>query len=373
MRRRDVAAWMGCLILFGATTAWAQAPDAAGRAKLRTRIAALRGEVELLRMEHDADVAHLKAALSDLRNLEDMESALPEFSRMTAELKAKHGDGAGDDLSQQIARLGAQAEAAGTPGVKGLLRDFDPERQQKIATDIDLSILKMLRPLVERKKKEFAARTAALHEKSLELEDLERQYREPAPAAMLGSGPSSGGGVRACGVGAVSQRIAILDPIPGDPKAECCLDPPSEDEVWREIPRTAGAAPEAGLADARFVIEKIGEKVDPCKVYPLAGPCQLVHCQYKATVSFDEWSKEGPPAPVRGHKRRTEVVHITKDHLRRCGDAGHAHAKPDGPGVVRASLTSTTAADSGPEGRMTRMEEKLDRILKALGRSDRDD
>ncbi len=118
------------------------------------------------------------------------------------------------------------------------------------------------------------------------------------------------------------------------------------------------------------MVEKIGEKIDPCKVYPLAGPCQLVHCHYKGTVTFFEPLDRGEHLM----RARTEVVFIDKDHLRRCGDATHAHAaKPDGPAVVRAALTSEPAADSDLGRRMTRVEEKLDRILKALERRTNED
>lgn len=357
MRRRD-AAWVGCLVLFGAMTAMAQAPDAAGRAKLRDRIAALRGEVELLRMERDADAEQLKKALTDLRNLEDIESAQPEFSRMAAELKAKHGDG-----GAELPPLKAPPGGGGPPGFAEFLAKAaaDTERDQKVATDIDKAMLQMLRPIVERKKKEFAARTAALHAKTLELEDLERQYREPVAAAILGERPLRDGVERCFSSREDVERVPILDPVPGDPTASCCVGPPNEDEIWRKIPEPWASSADRNRSVA--AIFKIGEKVDPCKVYPLAGPCRLVHCHYKVTVT------------LAGAVPRTEAVFIDKDHLRRCVDASHAHAaKPDAPAVVRAALPiQAPAADSDLERRMTRMEGKLDRILKALDRPGREE
>jgi hypothetical protein len=319
MRRRDVAAWaVGLILVSATTTARAQAPDAAGRAKLRARIAAQRAEVELLRMEHEADAANLKPLLTDLRNLEDKESAAPEMSRMIPEMKAKHGVG-----------------------------NEEAERLLKVEAEIDRSTLTVIRPAVERKKRDFAAKTTALHEKSLELDDLERQYREPAPAADIGARPEPV---------ASGHGIPILDPIPGDPTSTsaCCPAPPTDDEVWAKVP---GSEP-VERRGARFVVEKVGEKVDPCKVYPLAGPCELIHCHYKATVRF-------PGA------YRTEVVYLDKDHLRRCDDKTHAHAARAEPGVVRAALP---AGGSDLERRMARMEETLDRLRKALdGASSREE
>jgi hypothetical protein len=314
MRRRDIAAWAVCLILASTTTsAQAQASDAAARAKLRARIAAQRAEVELLRMEHEADAANLKEVLGDLRTLEDREAAPPGV----AEIMAAQGVG-----------------------------DVEAERLRKVDAEINASKLKALRPLVERKTRDFSAKTTALLEKSLELEDLERQYREPAPAAELGANPAP-----ATGLG-----IPILDPVPGDPTANCCTDPPTEDEVWAKVAGSASAPTDR--KGARFAVEKVGEKVDPCKVYPLAGPCELVHCHYKATVTF-------PGA------YRTEVVYLDKDHLRGCVVASHGHAVRAEQGVVRVALP---ASDSDLERRMARMEETLDRLRKAFdGASSREE
>jgi hypothetical protein len=163
-----------CLILCASAAAWAQRPDQATRARLRTRIAALRAEVELLRAEHDADAEHLKAASGDLRKLADLEkleAAKPEAERMIAGLKAKHGDDVGPNAGS----------LAALPGFGAFLAN--QERAQKVENDLNLAMLKMFRPMVEREAKEFAVKTAALHEKALELDDLEAEYRATAPPA----------------------------------------------------------------------------------------------------------------------------------------------------------------------------------------------
>ena len=77
-----------------------------------------------------------------------------------------------------------------------------------------------------------------------------------------------------------------------------------------------------------YLIEKIGEKIDPCKVYPLAGPCQLVHCHYKCTVYYDELYWSDYPIPFNHIDHRVEVVYIDKDHLRRCGGPPVAATPP---------------------------------------------
>jgi hypothetical protein len=118
------------------------------------------------------------------------------------------------------------------------------------------------------------------------------------------------------------DRVPILDPVPGEFAPPPCLDPPSEAEIWAKVPKfRAGTDPFYTVQrnNARFVIEKIGESVDPCKVYPLAGPCQLVHCHYKCTVYFDELYWSDYPIPFNHRDARVEVVYIDKDYLRRCG------------------------------------------------------
>ena len=127
------------------------------------------------------------------------------------------------------------------------------------------------------------------------------------------------------------DRVPILDPIVGEFAPPSCLDPPSEAEVWRKVPKFRDGSPpfyETQRNNARFLIEKIGEKVDPCKIYPLAGPCQLVHCHYKCTIYFDELYWSDYPIPFNHRKSRVEVVYIDKDHLRRCGGPAVATTPP---------------------------------------------
>lgn len=102
-----------------------------------------------------------------------------------------------------------------------------------------------------------------------------------------------------------------------------CLDPPGEAEVLAKLPKKSnGDHPpfyKTQRNNVRIVVEKIGDKVDPVKVYPLAGPCQLVHKHYKCTAYFDEltWSDDSIPFHHIDHK--VEVVYVSKDHLRRAG------------------------------------------------------
>jgi hypothetical protein len=119
-----------------------------------------------------------------------------------------------------------------------------------------------------------------------------------------------------------NNRVPILDPIPAEFAPALCLDPPNELEVWNKVPKFKNGFPpiyETQRNNVRILIEKIGEKIDPCKVYPLAGPCQLVHCHYKCTVYYDELYWSDYPIPFNHVDHKVEVVYIDKDHLRRCG------------------------------------------------------
>ncbi len=119
-----------------------------------------------------------------------------------------------------------------------------------------------------------------------------------------------------------SDMIPILDPVPGEFGPPPCLDPPSEAEIWDKVPKFENGSPpfyETQRNRARFVVEKIGESVDPCKIYPLAGPCELVHCHYKCTVYYDELYWSDYPIPFHHLDNRVEVIYIDKDYLRRCG------------------------------------------------------
>jgi hypothetical protein len=128
-----------------------------------------------------------------------------------------------------------------------------------------------------------------------------------------------------------ADRVPILDPIVGEFAPATCLDPPSEQEVWNKVTKFKNGSPpfyETQRNNVRFLIEKIGDKVDPCKVYPLAGPCQLVHCHYKCTVYYDELYWSDYPIPFNHVDHRVEVVYIDKDHLRRCGGPAVATTPP---------------------------------------------
>jgi len=128
-----------------------------------------------------------------------------------------------------------------------------------------------------------------------------------------------------------NNKVPILDPIPGDFAPAVCLDPPSERDVWMKVSKFKNGCPpfyETQRNNVRILIEKIGEKIDPCKIYPLAGPCQLIHCHYKCTVYYDELYWADYPIPFNHVDHKVEVVYLDKDHLRRCGGPPQTDTPP---------------------------------------------
>ncbi len=113
---------------------------------------------------------------------------------------------------------------------------------------------------------------------------------------------------------------ALTAAIPEERANHVCPNPPTEDEVWSRVSKSKGdgASPStAKRSTAVFLIEKVGEHIDPGKTYPAGGPVRLVHCHYKCTVGFDETSPSEYPLPGRKVDHRVEVVYLDKDHLRR--------------------------------------------------------
>ena len=67
--------------------------------------------------------------------------------------------------------------------------------------------------------------------------------------------------------------------------------------------------------DIQIVTERLVDKIDPPRFFPLVGWAQLHHCHYKCTVFFTETRQSGYPFPFYIRRPRSEVVYIDKDHL----------------------------------------------------------
>jgi len=118
------------------------------------------------------------------------------------------------------------------------------------------------------------------------------------------------------------NRVPVLDPIEGENAPTFCVDPPSDDQVIRSLPDdvSGGIAflQETQRNNVRIVVEKIVDRLDECKVYPLVGPARLHHCHFKCTVFYDKTIRSYWPIPFTHVDQTEEVVYIDKDHLIRC-------------------------------------------------------
>jgi hypothetical protein len=116
-------------------------------------------------------------------------------------------------------------------------------------------------------------------------------------------------------------RTSILPPIPPGSPMPLCEDPPDEAMILRAMPHVRRGVPyfyEEFRDDIEVVTERLVDKVDPPRFFPLVGPAQLHHCHYKCTVYYTETCESGYPFPFRCTRPRVEVVYIDKDHLHLC-------------------------------------------------------
>ena len=114
------------------------------------------------------------------------------------------------------------------------------------------------------------------------------------------------------------KRTSILPPIREGFPPPICEDPPSEQEVLRAMPRVTRGVPfgyEEFRDDIQVVTERLVDKIDPPRFFPLVGPAQLHHCHWKAIIYYKETDQSSYPFPVKIVKNRVQVVYIDKDHL----------------------------------------------------------
>jgi hypothetical protein len=113
-------------------------------------------------------------------------------------------------------------------------------------------------------------------------------------------------------------RTVIMPPIREGFPPPLCEDPPDQAMVIRALENVSRGLPyfyEEFRDDIDIVTERIVDRIDPPRFFPLVGPAQLHHCHWKCTVFFTETVESGYPFPVRLKRPRVEVVYIDKDHL----------------------------------------------------------
>jgi hypothetical protein len=124
-------------------------------------------------------------------------------------------------------------------------------------------------------------------------------------------------------VGSISNKppapptTPILPAVkPGQPLPK--VDPPSEAEILRALRKTSRGIPYLYAEyrdDVQIVTEKITDKLDDPRFFPLVGPAQLRHVHWKCTVSCNQKIESSYPFPFQLHRPNVEVVYIDRDQL----------------------------------------------------------
>lgn len=133
------------------------------------------------------------------------------------------------------------------------------------------------------------------------------------------------------------HRTPILPPIRDGVPPPLCEDPPSDREVIRTMPRVARGVPyvlEEFRDDMQIIKNRMVDKIDPPRFYPLIGMAQLHHCHWECVIYYTETVMSSMPFPTYVKKRRTQVVYIDKDHL-------HLYVGPN-PDQQRQTLNEMT-------------------------------
>jgi hypothetical protein len=117
-------------------------------------------------------------------------------------------------------------------------------------------------------------------------------------------------------------RTPILPPLRAGVPPRCADEPPGDAEVLRALRRTTRIPflYAESRDDVQIVTEKLVDKVDPPRFFPLIGPAQLHHCHWKATVSYTETAESAYPFPFRIRRPRVESVFLDTDHLHRVAE-----------------------------------------------------
>jgi hypothetical protein len=126
------------------------------------------------------------------------------------------------------------------------------------------------------------------------------------------------------------HRTTIMPPIREGFPPPLCEDPPDEAMILRAMPHIPRGVPyfyEEFRDNIQIVTERMVDKIDPCRFYPLIGPAQLHHCHWKCSIYYLETVESGYPFPFQCKKQRVEVVYIDKDHLHLCPGANQAMQK----------------------------------------------
>ena len=149
--------------------------------------------------------------------------------------------------------------------------------------------------------------------------------------------------------GKQDYKTVIMPPIREGFPPPMCEDPPDKAMVIRALENVARGVPyvyEEFRDDIDVVAERMVDRIDPPRFYPLIGPAQLHHCHWKCTVYYTETVESGYPFPVKLQKQAVKVLMIDKDHLHLCRGRKPRRPGGDAPRPGR-SLTDRRKSSEG--------------------------
>jgi hypothetical protein len=113
-------------------------------------------------------------------------------------------------------------------------------------------------------------------------------------------------------------RTPILPPIRDGFPPPLCEDPPDIAAAIRAMPKVIRGVAyfyEEFRDDFDMIPERVVDKIDPPRFFPLVGMAQLHHCHWKCTIYYTETRESNYPFPFQAKRPRVQVVLIDKDHL----------------------------------------------------------
>src|SRR5207249_3912407 len=81
-----------------------------------------------------------------------------------------------------------------------------------------------------------------------------------------------------------------------------CDDPPDDAAVLRALPPLVKGTPhiyEETRDDIQIVKERLVDRLDPPRFFPLVGWARLHHCHYKCTIYYTETRQSDYPFPYK--------------------------------------------------------------------------
>jgi hypothetical protein len=133
-------------------------------------------------------------------------------------------------------------------------------------------------------------------------------------------------------------RTPVLPPLqPGQRPG--CDDRPGRAAVLRALPPLARGVPylhEVSRDDVEVTVERLVNRIDPPRFYPLVGLAQLHRCHYRCTVCYTETVQASWPFPFQCRRRRSDIVYLDRDHLHLVRPQG-----PGGAGAITPGATPT--------------------------------